>query len=273
MAQTSELSELVETALQNPSPVSVSAVVAAGDSAVAELEARFSSASADERANIIGIWRAICTHKAALALAPLMSSDDYDTRVRASAAAYECVRKNGLPDNPAFKEDVLAALNGEAEAGGLLLASYFPESQAGLSKHQTSTRLVKLDASDPAVPVDLVTAVALSRLGDQDARGRLETKIQEGDPANLVFLIKAMAVIDAPEILHSLASATLSNETPVGDGLPSGVTPQRRVADIATEYFVHRLKFDPGFELDPTRLYSQDERGLVARKIAEKLPN
>jgi len=273
MAQTTDMSELVETALQQPDQNSVAAVVAAGDAAVPDLAARLKRAHPGEHASLIGMLQAICSQQAAEALAPYLSVPDYDTKVRASAAVYACVSRSGMPEGKVFAEHVLTSLADGPEAGTLLVAGYIPQSETALKRHLGAGWLVKLSLSDPPVPAGLAAATALSLLGNQAARGQLETAIQEGDAAILLFLIRALQMIDAPEILHGLAAAALTNDTAVGDGLPSGVSPPRRLGDVAVEAFVRRLDLDPGFELDTMRRYSDAERGTISRLMRESLPN
>jgi hypothetical protein len=201
-----------------------------------------------------------------------MADPDYDTRVRASEAVYTAVIAHGAPEDAAFGAAIMAALEDAPTAGAILLGGFVPGAEGPLKSHVQETRLVKLFTSEPPVPAGAAATVALSLLGDQAARDRLEQSVRDGDPALLEFYVTAMPVIDAPEILHALADATLMSEAPVADGLPSGVEPQRRIADIATEAFVRQFALDPGFALDETSRYSEPQRARVAALITEALP-
>ncbi len=272
MAATADLSDLVQTALDRRDADASAAVIAAGDDAVPELAARLEDADPDAKADIIGLLREIGTPLTINSLASLMADPDYDTRVRATEAVYSAVMTHGAPQDQAFADAVIAAIQGTPAAGALLLGGLVPGADAVLKAQAGETRLVKLAASEPPVPAGVAATVALSLLGDAEARTRLERSIQAGDPAELEFYVTVMPMIDSPTILHALAAATLSNEAPVADGLPSGVEPSRRLADIATEAFVRRLDLDPGFELDETARYPQDARDKVAALITAAIP-
>lgn len=272
MAGAADIPELVQTALDSGSPAAAAAVIDAGDDAVPELAARLEGAGPGANADIIGLLREIGSALTINTLAPLMADPDYDTRVRASEAVYGAVMTHGAPQDQAFADAVVAAIQGTPAAGALLSGGFVPDAEAALKAQVTETRLVKLAASEPPVPAGVAATVALSLLGDAEARTRLEQSIQAGDPAELEFYVTAMAMIDSPTILHALAAATLANEAPVADGLPSGVEPSRRLADVATEAFVKRLNLDPGFELDETTRYPQDAREKVAALISAAIP-
>ena len=272
IAATTEPSDLIQTALDNRDPTANAVVIAQGDTVVLELATRLNGATPEEKVDIIGLLAAISSPATIPLLAPLMANPDYDTRVRATEAVYTAVIAHGAPRDQAFADKIVAAIQGEPTAGALLLGGLVPAAEEPLNAHVGQTRLVKLFTSKPPVPAGIPATVALSLLGDQDSRDRLEQSVMAGDPVLLEFYLTAMPMIDSPTILHALAAATLANEAPVGDGLPSGADPPRRLADIATETFVRQFDLHPGFELDETERYSEEKRRKVLSLITASMP-
>ena len=79
-------------------------------------------------------------------------------------------------------------------------------------------------------------------------------------------------MIDAPEVLHALAAGTLGKEQAIGGGVPAGVTPSRRMTDLAVEAFVTRLGLATGIEMTPVKRYSPAEIDRVRRAVSARLP-
>ena len=202
---------------------------------------------------------------------------DPDLRARASAAALKVVLANGPPSGPVAEQlqtEVTAALEApDAEGGVLLLGALAPGAEDALEAHLSGTRLVKAQPQEPTAPAALAARLALSALGDDDARTSLLKQIPGAEPDSLVFMLKALPLIDAPEVLHALAATTLSSDAPVADGLPSGAEPAREVADVAVEAFVARLNLTPGFKVTPGAIYTADQRAEVERLITSSIPN
>ncbi len=274
MAQPANIPVLVDAALaDNPAPGSSAAVIAAGDDAIPVLAARLKLADhPSRRADIIGLLRAINSPAVVPPLLPLMSDDDFDTRERSAQAVFSVVSAHGVPKTRVFAEAVLAGLDDKPSAATLLLAGFVPQARDALIRNADARHLVKLGNDGPAVSAGLAAQLSLSLLGNADARRRLESAMPTASPDHLKFCLDAMAVIDAPTLLHALADATLSNDTPIGDGLPSGATPARRLSDHAVETFVRRLNLDGGFKIDHTRQYTEDETRAVAIQIERALP-
>lgn len=155
----------------------------------------------------------------------------------------------------------------------MLLGALVPGSEDVLSSHLSGTRLVKAQPQEPTAPAALAARLALSALGDSQARTSLLTQIPQADPDSLVFMLKALPLIDAPEVLHALSATTLSSDAPVADGRPSGLTPAREVADVAVEAFVARLGLAPSFSITPGAIYTAEQRAETARLIAGSIPN
>ncbi len=275
MADDMNLEAEIDTALAGGSP---EAVVEAGPAAVAPLAARLAAAkTTGEKSALVDLLSAVGGADALAPVLPYISDADPDLRARASAAALKVVLANGPPSGPVaeqFQTEVTAALKApDAEGGVLLLGALAPGAEEALEAHLSGTRLVKAQPQEPTAPAALAARLALSALGDDEARTSLLRQIPEAEPDSLVFMLKALPLIDAPEVLHALAATTLSSDAPVADGLPSGAEPAREVADVAVEAFVARLSLSPGFKVTPGAIYTADQRAEVERLITGSIPN
>lgn len=275
MADDMNLEAVIETALAGGSS---KALVEAGPAAVALLAARLAAAeTTDAKSNLVDLLAAVGGAEALAPVLPYVGAPDPDLRARASAAALKLVLAHGPPADPVatqLRTTVMAALAApDAEGGVLLLGALVPGSEAVLSAHLSGTRLVKAQPQEPTVPAGLAARLALSALGDGQARTSLLTQIPQADPDSLVFMLKALPLIDAPEVLHALSASALASDAPVGDGRPSGLTPAREVADVAVEAFVARLNLTPSFAIRPGAIYTAEQRAETARLIAGSIPN
>lgn len=275
MADDMNLEAEIDTALAGGSP---EAVVEAGPAAVAPLAARLAAAkTTGEKSALVDLLSAVGGADALAPILPHIGDVDPDLRARASAAALKVVLANGLPSGPVAKQlqtEVLTALEApDAEGGVLLLGALAPGAEDALEAHLSGTRLVKAQPQEPTVSAALAARLALSALGDDEARTSLLRQIPEAEPDSLVFMLKALPLIDAPEVMHALAATTLSSDAPVADGLPSGAEPAREVADVAVEAFVARLNLTPGFKVTPGAIYTADQRAEVERLITSSIPN
>lgn len=275
MADDMNLEAEIDTALAGGSP---EGVVEAGPAAVAPLAARLAAAkTTGEKSALVDLLSAVGGADALAPVLPYIGDADPDLRARASAAALKVVLANGPPSGPVAEQlqtEVTAALEApDAEGGVLLLGALAPGAEDALEAHLSGTRLIEAQPQEPTAPAALAARLALSALGDDEARTSLLRQIPEAEPDSLVFMLKALPLIDAPEVLHALAATTLSSKAPVADGLPSGAEPAREVADVAVEAFVARLNLTPGFKVTPGAIYTADQRAEVERLIAGSIPN
>ncbi|MCR9283293.1 MAG: hypothetical protein NXH99_16495 [Rhodobacteraceae bacterium] len=275
MADDMNLEAEIDTALAGGSP---EAVVEAGPDAVAPLAARLAAAkTTGEKSALVELLSAVGGADTLAPVLPYIGDADPDLRARASAAALKVVLANGPPSGPVAEQlqsEVTAALETpDAEGGVLLLGALAPGAEEALEAHLSGTRLVKAQPQEPTAPAALAARLALSALGDDEARTSLLRQIPESEPDSLVFMLKALPLIDAPEVLHALAATTLSSKAPVADGLPSGAEPTREVADVAVEAFVARLNLSPGFKVTPGAIYTADQQAEVERLITGSIPN
>jgi hypothetical protein len=275
MADDMNLEAEIDTALAGGS---TEAVVEAGPAAVAPLAARLAAAkTTGEKSALVDLLSAVGGAEALAPVLPYIGDADPDLRARASAAALKVVLANGPPSGPVAEQlqtEITAALEApDAEGGVLLLGALAPGAEDALEAQLSGTRLVKAQPQEPTAPAALAARLALSALGDDEARTSLLKQIPEAEPDSLVFMLKALPLIDAPEVLHALAATTLSSDAPVADGLPSGAEPAREVADVAVEAFVARLSLSPGFKVTPGAIYTADQRAEVESLITGSIPN
>lgn len=273
MPQSDDLTAMVDAALADQGdPNAVNALVAKGDQAIPELALRLAGGDRSDRLDVVGLLAAIGTPAIVPSLLPLFDDADPELRERATQAVFSVVVAHGVPATPEFADGVVASMDEHPSGAALLLAGLVPKAGKLLSAHARDTHLVKTKNAGPAVPAATAATVALSLLGDSDARSRLESSIAEADANTLEFYLDVVALFDDPALLQTLARVTLANQTAVHDNLPSGVTPPRRLADRAVEAFVERLKIRPEFELQPTKRYSDKEIDQILQKVGDAVP-
>ena len=273
MAQSPDVPALVDAALaDNPAPGASAAVIAAGDDAVPVLAARLAAAEPSERTDSIALLAAIGSPATVSPLLPLITDDDWDTRERSARAVFAVVIAHGAPDTQDFADAIVESLGDKPGGATLLLAGFVPQARDSLIAHVNDTHLVKLDNAGPTVPASIATMMALALLGEPQARVALDASIPVADPQLLEFYLAAITLIDDPTVLQAPARATLANRTPIGDGLPSGAKPPRRLADRAVDAFVQRLNLRPGFTLTKTGRYSEQDIREIGQLIESAVP-
>ncbi|MEM1050354.1 MAG: HEAT repeat domain-containing protein [Pseudomonadota bacterium] len=207
-----------------------------------------------------------------LAIALADPSDDIVRR--ASEALYK-IGGDAVSDpsvGAALREAVEA---GRDSAGAILLLGYV----AGDKTVATLNALRSKDADrstevfhwSPVMPVAFVADVALARLGDADAKGRLMAAVRGGDLDSLMFLLSALRDIEDSDILGTLAEATLSDRRPVEGDVPSHADVDTRLADVAAARFSERYGLTAGGGPKADRARSDDELDAVRKAVAERL--
>lgn len=199
-----------------------------------------------------------------------------DIRARAALALYEQHDPLQLADRPELGEALRASVQqGNDAAAAILLLGYFPGESTLATLQALSERAgaaqTELANWMPVVPVMLVAAVSRSRLGDSEARQALLQTSVEGTLAEREFLLSVLREIDAPQVLHALASA-LDDTQEIGGGVPSGIQPQRRLCDLAVTAFVERLNLSVAFNISDQRRFTPAEIDAVRQAIVNSLP-
>ena len=251
----------------------VGMLVKYGDEIIPEVAPLLKDPNADVRLEAIALLDALDSKAAAQAAIPALGDSKSDIGSRAARLVYRSVMRSG----PADFGNLGAALSipqaqSQQDAAKLLLLGFSAAGEAVLRSALTGGPLVKLSEDGPAVRAALPAEIALSLRGARDARARLIERIQAGNEADLEFLLRVIGMIDAPEILHALADRTLGNEQPIGGGLPSGVTPRRRMTDLAVEEFIARLGLKTDIELKPVKRYSSAEIDRVRKAVSASMP-
>jgi hypothetical protein len=165
--------------------------------------------------------------------------------------------------------------DGNHSAAALLLLGYDASEAATEALKRLAatgqTELTRLHPWSETIPVRLPADVALSRLGDPDARARLFSDIEAGGLSTLAFLVEVLRDIDAPEVLQTLSRVLNDDrEVPVG---PTSEDPiNRRLKDVAIEAFVARLGLGVSFELDSNCRYSEENSREVLAQIRGSVP-
>jgi hypothetical protein len=164
---------------------------------------------------------------------------------------------------------------GNHSAAAILLLAYDTSEQArellaGL-RNSFGTELAKLQPWTQVVVVSLPVDVALSWLGDSEARARLFQEIEDGGLESRIFLVSVLREIGSPELLHALSRA-LDDQRTVSGGVPSGAEPARRLCDAAVDAFVGRLNLNVSFTLNTAGRYSAQQVDEVKRLILESIP-
>ncbi|MBI3680102.1 MAG: hypothetical protein HY235_06865 [Acidobacteria bacterium] len=191
-----------------------------------------------------------------------------DQRDRAGRALYYQCGRDVLEDPAVAAALIRHARMGSAVAGPVLLLGFLPQppARAELERLRIATRSVKLQQWSAPVPVSLPATVALSRLGDSDARNRLRALSEDKSLAVREFLLEAagdLADRDLPLLLPYL-----DDTREIRSGVPSGAAPRRRLCDAAIVALSRRLQVTLPFPVNDARRYTDQER-RIARESFE----
>lgn len=160
-------------------------------------------------------------------------------------------------------------------AGPILLLGYKPgdQSTSVLNEVRKTRRgeSGKVDHASPVAPVSLIADVALTRLGDNDAKARVVVAIDEGDLEALTFLLHVLRDIDDKEILRGLADASLADMRPAFGDVPSHADVETRLADVAAARLVGRFGLTAGTGDQATRRLTEAELQAVRAALGDHI--
>lgn len=160
-------------------------------------------------------------------------------------------------------------------AGPILLLGYKPgdDSTSLLNEVRKNRRAEsgKVDHASPVAPVPLIADIALTRLGDGDAKARVVVAIGEGDLDALTFLLHVLRDIADKDVLRGLAEASLADMRPVFGDVPSHADVDTRLADIAAARFAGHFGLATGTGDKATRPLAEAELAAVRAALAERL--
>jgi hypothetical protein len=229
------------------------------------------------RRQAVALLAAISGKGAVAPLAKALVDGSQDIRQRASAALYENYDPRDLGKRAEVGEALRNSIRQGNESGGaILLLGYFsgPKSKETLRnlQQQRGGGMTEVFSWSPVVPISLAADDALSRLGDQEARKALTSRIEAGELEELQFLLYVLRDIDAPSVIHALKDATFEDAREVPGEVPSGAEPQIRLQDLAVTQFVKRFGLRMPFDVSGDRRYSDDEVAAVREAVDKRVP-
>lgn len=205
-------------------------------------------------------------------LAAQLASDEPDQRERAAHAIHSARAWDLVPPLAAVLRDAVRAV--PSAAGMLVLARDPSDANRDLLRqvmHSRTGKQTKLELGSPIVPLETAAAVALSAAGDREARRELHRLASSDDLTIRRFLLEAIDDIDDPPTLQQLRRY-LSDQREVPRGVPHGATPARRLADLAADSLMDRLKLAVSFERRPAGRYEPEQLAEVDSKVHAAIP-
>ncbi len=248
-----------------------------GAELVPELAPHLSDADVEVRREVVALLSSIAGSEAAKAMAVSLRDQDPDIRSRAAMAIYGAEPAGDVLGDARNAEALRESVkSGDHSAAAILLLGYAPgPGSVSLLRElrgEAPDLRTKLHPWSELVPVSLVATVALSRLGDGGARKALLEGLAGASAETHAFLLSVLRDVDDPSVLHALSEA-LADEREVGEGVPSGAEPRRRVCDLAVDAFVDRLGLQVGFPRNPAGRYGSREIEEVRRLIRTSIPS
>lgn len=232
--------------------------------------------SVEVRREVVALVKAGNTPAAVPVLIHLLADADAEVQ-RSAAAGLYLLDPAALTKHPASAKALAqgVAAGNTASAPAVLLLGYAPPAAVTSAlqelRSQGPESRTKLEEWLPPVPVRLAATVALSRLGDREARRALLEATTEQDLAARQFLLGVVRDIDSPEVLHALA-AYLDDTRLTGSGAPAGAESQRRLCDDAVNALVRRLKLKVAFPLSEAQPYLPAQIDQVRARLVEVIP-
>jgi HEAT repeat protein len=230
--------------------------------------------SEDVRRQVVAISAAVKGDAAVSLLLKALGDTSSDIRERAALGLYDGVSPAAFAGHKEAGPALRAAVKQGPTAAAVLLLGYVPgkETTQLLAPLEREEKVkVKLHAWDPVVSLALPALMAASRVGSRQAREALLSRLSAGPTEEVQFALLALPIVDAPEVIQSLASA-LHDEHEISGGVPSGAAPRRRVCDLAVDSLVERLSLKPSFARNGAKRYELAQRQEVERLIRGSIP-
>ena len=219
----------------------------------------------------VEVLSALTSEDAAKALQKGLEDESPVVRDRAARGLYARVQ-TGAP-TPSLSTSLEQSLKlGAPGAAALMLLGVDggPRAKELAGASRTAEHEVKLAAGGPIVQARWPALVALSRLGDQDARQAIAEATRSNDLAVLQFLLQVVDAIDSAALLNDLAAAALTDQRVL---TTEEAKPGRRLCDLAVDVLVRRLTLKPGFPLTPSERYSEEHRAAILAIIRGSVPH
>lgn len=201
----------------------------------------------------------------------------------ANAAAYRIFvdAPESVAGDPDAGEALLKLLSTDGPSPAGILLSALAAGKAAiepLRKIAASGTEEQVKLHNWSLPVSAAwpARMALSRLGDADSRQWILIALESATPAERIFALDSIGVIDDPTTLHQVAANYLNDESEIssgGGGVPSGAGPHRRIADYAVDQLIERLKLPVSFERRPSARYEQAQIDETRQLIRQSIPS
>src|SRR5262245_38351935 len=202
-----------------------------------------------------------------------LASSDPDEAGRAADALYKSGTAAKMLAQPGVGDALRASVeHGNRTASAVLMLGHVPGAAELLKKLTTEhgDAPVKLQLWSDVVPLRLPATVALSRLGDAQARRQLLESISELDTAGRLFLLDILPSFETPVVWHAL-SGYLKDSHEIRVDVPSGA-PKRRVCDHAVDAFLDKFAFKVSFQRKPGGRYAPGEIEETQRALRNHAP-
>lgn len=245
-------------------------------SVIPHLQRYVTATEPEIRSELVEFARGQATEAAARLLVALVRDGDRYVSEKAIGSLYAdftCAALRKFGDLKCNLIEILRERPNTAKAI-LLLSCYKEDADTAtfLSKlrSRSDDLLTKIENGSRVVKVGLCIDVALGACGVEDASRRLQGAVEEGEVANLVFLLETVRFIEEQALLRRLAGL-LKDTRDALPGAPSGTGYYLRVCDIAVRALVPRLGLDVGFDASASRRFTDEELRLVAERLAAVL--
>lgn len=207
-------------------------------------------------------------------LAAALSDHSDDIVRRASTALYE-LGADAVRD-PSVGEALAASVTGGNNAGGAILLLGYVAGHGSIAALNTTRERGAGQSTEvyrwsPVVPVPFAADVALTRLDDKAAKGRVLAAIADRDLSAMSFLVYVLRDIEDRSVLRALAEAALTDDRPMQGDAPSGTDLGIRLADVAAARFVERFGLSVGLGTTADRPLAEAELLAVRKALSERL--
>lgn len=201
-----------------------------------------------------------------------LASDEPEQRERAARALHAARAWDRVPSLAGALRDAVRAA---PSAAAMLLLARDPSDESRQVLRQAlrsdTGKQTQLELGSPAVPLATAAAVALSAAGDSEGRRELQRLASSDDLTTRRFLLEVIDDIDDPPTLQ-LLRRYLADQRAAPGGVPHGVTPSRRLADLAADALIDRLHLAISFARRPAGRYEPDQLAEVDAKVRAAIP-
>ena len=261
-------------AMRAGDPAPSSGLEEAGPAIIPAVAAYLGDDNEDVRRHAVTLLGLTGSAEAAPYLAKALADRSDDIARRAALALYE-LGADAVADPSVGTALATAVTGGNSAGGAILLMGYVPgaASVAALNglRERGAGQSTEVYRWSPVMPVPFVADVALTRLGDADAKARTLAAIKGGDFDALSFLLYALRDIEDRDVLRALADATLSDTRPAQGDAPSGADLGIRLADVAAAQFVKRFGLSAGVDTTADRPLTAAELAALREALAARL--